>query len=569
MIFKRYAVPVSLTLFASVLWFVPALAQEGPLVLRPGATDGAPVAPTKPAAKPIIKPAPKPATPSRASPTKSLPSPVTSDDQADNGVDGPATANAPAPPLAAPEKPSAPAKASPPQEATKPAAAKPAIAQPTPAKPTPVKPVAAKPVPAKSNPVTVKPEPAKAAPTSPDQVKPVETSPSASAAGRVEMPVPLSAEKSAPGATQATQAKAEAPAQSAPALEQPASSAKPAPATKTGSPSDAIPAPANAATAKPAPAKSAPGKPVPAPKRGGKGAPIIIEPPAPELTQLSENILGRQSYGWVVPGRLDDHSLASDTRLLTNRVVNVVPVELVGQPRSALTETLPPPPRPIYTILGWTPAAVPIHEPGMLAFNSTEAAPLALNSLESFEAGLPAGPYRAGLIEDQEKNPERPRIELGTVMWRVIPGTGGDGVDSVAALRADVVITKMKLRAEVTIRPNRDPKVSTPLVMDVVFTGTENPITQIGMPELRSLGVDRGIPLYGTIQPKGDGFTILLASAQNDGEQNVRLLSSRSWIDIPVRLKSGSRMILAFEKGTAVRDMLRGTFRAWRLPWLP
>ncbi len=442
---KRYAAPIRLTLLASVLWFVPALAQEGPLLLRPGAPESAPAAPAKPATRSVTTPATRPASAPKASSTQPVRGPSAQNSNSKKGGDGAAETNIPASP------PAAPAKA----ETAKPAVAKPATAKP--------------------------------------------------------------------------------------AMSQPAPAVKPAPSAK----------------------------PAPTARRGGKGAPAVVQPVTPELTELSGNMLGRQSYGWVAPGRLDDHSLATDTRLLTNRVVTVLPVELVGQPRAALTETLPPPPRPIYTILGWTPPSVPIHEPGMIAFDSTEAAPLALNSLESFEAGLPAGPYRAGLIEDQDKNPERPRIELGTVMWRVVPGTGGDGVDSVAALRADIVITKMKLRAEVTIRPNRDPKVATPLVMDVIFTGTENTITQIGMPELRSLGVDRGIPLYGTIQPKGDGFAVLLASAQNDGEQNVRLLSSRSWIDIPVRFKNGSRMILAFEKGTAVRDMLRGTFRAWRLPWLP
>ena len=67
----------------------------------------------------------------------------------------------------------------------------------------------------------------------------------------------------------------------------------------------------------------------------------------------------------------------------------------------------------------------------------------------------------------------------------------------------------------------------------------------------------------------GDRIAFAFPDSVTDGEQNVRLLTSRSWIDIPVRLKSGRRVVFAIERGTAVRDMMRESFRLWRLPWPP
>jgi hypothetical protein len=107
------------------------------------------------------------------------------------------------------------------------------------------------------------------------------------------------------------------------------------------------------------------------------------------------------------------------------------------------------------------------------------------------------------------------------------------------------------------------------IAFDLAVTGPGSEVAQVGLPELRNIGVDRGIPLFGSIGRTDGGFTITLARDAIDGEQNVRLLTGRPWIDIPVRLQDGRRMTIAFEKGSAVRDMMRNALRLWRMPWLP
>lgn len=459
---RRARALLAATMLATFGLGAPALAQEGPLLLRPPGQDE----PAKPAAKPATKPAPKPAAKPAAKPAPK-PSPSAAPPRA--GADATEAAE----PAETPAPPSAPPAAAPAQPPAKPA----------------TKPAA----------------PAK---------------PSAAPAGRP--------------------------------------------------PAASIPLPSGALGTEPAPkASEKPARPAPAAKpasraqAGKRPPPPPPEEPIPQT--LSDDILGRQPYGWIAPATFDD-DLAADARPLPARPGNLMPAPHLGAARSVLTEKAPAPPRPLYSVLAMTPPTVPIHEPGLQALDFTEAAPLALNSLEAFEAGLPAGPYRAGLVEEQGSNPDRPRIDVGSVTWRVTRNPSDQ--DEVTALRADVTVPKARLQAEMVIRQGDEPS-RTPLVMDMRFTGLDSPVTQAGMPELRSLGVDRGIPLYGTVEQRGDNFVVLLANSQSEGEQNVRLLNARSWIDVPVRLRNGKRLIVTFEKGTAVRDMMRGTFRQWRLPWLP
>ncbi len=198
-----------------------------------------------------------------------------------------------------------------------------------------------------------------------------------------------------------------------------------------------------------------------------------------------------------------------------------------------------------------------------------EAAPVALNSFDAIKAGIPAGPYRAGLIEELDSDPDRPKIQPGTVTWKVLPGTEPGPDAAPAALVADIEMEASGFRATLTMRPVRETGLPATIAFDLVVAGPQAQLAQIGLPELRNIGVDRGIPLFASIAQSEDGFTVTLARDAIDGEQNVRLLTGRPWIDIPVRLQDGRRLTIAFEKGTAVRDMMRNALRLWRMPWLP
>lgn len=216
--------------------------------------------------------------------------------------------------------------------------------------------------------------------------------------------------------------------------------------------------------------------------------------------------------------------------------------------------------------VGFSPSTIPVYDAGLSTLEIADAAPLALNSFESVQAGQPAGPYRAGLIEDVDGPAERVRVNTGTVVWTMSPNRAPGG--GPASITADITVPKLSLRARFELRPEAAAPPG-PLAMELTITSQSLKVTQIGVPEMRATGADRGVPLFGRAAGTPQTFQVLLSSAQIDGDQNVRLLVDRPWVDIPLRLSTGKRVTLAFEKGAIVRDMLRGTFREWRLPWLP
>ena len=251
------------------------------------------------------------------------------------------------------------------------------------------------------------------------------------------------------------------------------------------------------------------------------------------------------------------------------RSPDLLPLDARPSPTGPSPIRLSRPPRPLYVSEILSPPRHTVFDTVLQAADFGEAAPVALNSFDAIKAGIPAGPYRAGLIEENETDPDRPKIHTGTVNWKILPGTDNGPDAPPAALVADVEIETYDLRARFTMRPVREADMPPTIAFDFTITGPKAHVVQVGLPELRNIGVDRGIPLFGSIGRTDGGFTITLARDTIDGEQNVRLLTGRPWIDVPVRLQDGRRMTIAFEKGSAVRDMMRNALRLWRMPWLP
>jgi hypothetical protein len=236
-----------------------------------------------------------------------------------------------------------------------------------------------------------------------------------------------------------------------------------------------------------------------------------------------------------------------------------------GRSRTVRTDATPTV-RPLYPMMAFVPGLEEVYQSQVVQADSFDFAPIALNSVEALRDGVPIGPFRAGMIED---NPQgAPRIETGTAVWQIDagPAMAERGPD---AIRATAIIGKSQSRVELSIRNEPAAQGSAPLMMELKVKVPGDAVAQVGLPELRNPGVDRGVALYASVVNDGDRIAFAFPDSVTDGEQNVRLLTSRSWIDIPVRLKSGRRVVFAIERGTAVRDMMRESFRLWRLPWLP
>ena len=58
-------------------------------------------------------------------------------------------------------------------------------------------------------------------------------------------------------------------------------------------------------------------------------------------------------------------------------------------------------------------------------------------------------------------------------------------------------------------------------------------------------------------------FLIGLSNLPRDIERNTTLMTERNWIDLPIRLASGQRAILSFEKGATGDRILDEAFATW------
>ena len=74
----------------------------------------------------------------------------------------------------------------------------------------------------------------------------------------------------------------------------------------------------------------------------------------------------------------------------------------------------------------------------------------------------------------------------------------------------------------------------------------------------------RGEPLRGAAARVSSGlFWIALSEDANDRQSNLRLLSERDWIDIPILYESGRRAILTLRKGSEGFESVEAAIRAW------
>ncbi|MFO1151998.1 MAG: hypothetical protein U1E62_26770 [Alsobacter sp.] len=256
-----------------------------------------------------------------------------------------------------------------------------------------------------------------------------------------------------------------------------------------------------------------------------------------------------------------------DAGLLTNGRPVTAEAELAAdggsaEPRRVRTAAAPTV-YPLYPIMGFMAGPESVYQPEIAPMDGVDGAPLALNPLDAMRAGVPVGPFRAGMIE-QNPRPGSPRIESGTVIWRLQESAAMAERGPIAIL-AFATIGRQPVRLEFAIRNEPGADGAAPISMELQVHVPGEEVVQVGVPELRNPGGEKSLPLVATLA--GDMNRVRFVIGEGDGSQAVGLLMTRTWIDIPVRLKSGRRVVFALERGTVVREAMREAFRLWGLPW--
>ncbi|MBB4041159.1 hypothetical protein GGR34_002822 [Microvirga flocculans] len=190
-------------------------------------------------------------------------------------------------------------------------------------------------------------------------------------------------------------------------------------------------------------------------------------------------------------------------------------------------------------------------------------------------AGAPAARQQAGAVqravfyEEDPANPQTPRALVGRVVWRFEDMNPGQGQSLERAVIADVDIPDAGLTMKMVLRRNLDTTLPASHTVELTFTTRQGDmarvIRDVGLLQFKSEEAARGTPVAGLPVPVRENlFLIGLSNLESDVVRNTQLFVRRNWIDLPVRMASGQRAILSFEKGGSGEQILNDAFSRWQ-----
>jgi hypothetical protein len=162
--------------------------------------------------------------------------------------------------------------------------------------------------------------------------------------------------------------------------------------------------------------------------------------------------------------------------------------------------------------------------------------------------------YYAGLIEDHPAS--LPTIQIGSVTWVNAAQVAGahepTAVASIAIKPPDLTV-----RISMCCRPTAGSPAQLAFDITVASPSGQDAVVKVGNPEMRRTGNIHGDALAGNVTQQSPGqFHIALSDTPSDRENNMKLLLTRVWIDIPLDFASGKRAILTFTTGKVGIDTI-------------
>jgi hypothetical protein len=176
---------------------------------------------------------------------------------------------------------------------------------------------------------------------------------------------------------------------------------------------------------------------------------------------------------------------------------------------------------------------------------------------------------RAVFYEEDPANPQAPKAQVGRVTWRLENVNPGQGQPLERAVIANVEVPDAGISMRMVLRRNLDTTLPASHTVELTFTTREGDtarvIRDVGLLQFKSEEAARGTPVAGLPVPVRENlFLIGLSNLQADVARNTQLFVRRNWIDLPVRMASGQRAILSFEKGGSGEQIINDAFSQWQ-----
>jgi hypothetical protein len=182
--------------------------------------------------------------------------------------------------------------------------------------------------------------------------------------------------------------------------------------------------------------------------------------------------------------------------------------------------------------------------------------------------GTATGSQRAVLYEEGSSQQDEGNVLPGSVSWEIVNQSFG-GQDPEPVVRAGVDIPGRNLRANLLIRANRDASLPASHLIEVSFLSADGAVSDAvanvpGLIMKENEEDSGGDVLRGAAARVSTGlFWIALSANPEDEQTNRRLLSERTWIDVPILYENGRRAILSLQKGGPGERAVTQAFEAW------
>ena len=175
---------------------------------------------------------------------------------------------------------------------------------------------------------------------------------------------------------------------------------------------------------------------------------------------------------------------------------------------------------------------------------------------------------RAALLIQAPEEASKVRTFLGSVVWKVDNVSNGPGDPLSMAVRAEIDIPEEKLQTVVTLQKNFDGGLPASHTMKIQFNeAADSPlgaIQQINVPQMRRENTATGDGLSGVPVAITDNSFLVGLTRGNAEANNLDLLTSREWIDVPMVLSDGKIAKLTFEKGSTGDRAIADALAAWK-----
>lgn len=169
----------------------------------------------------------------------------------------------------------------------------------------------------------------------------------------------------------------------------------------------------------------------------------------------------------------------------------------------------------------------------------------------------------------QERTSDQPGTqEAGNVVWSVVEEPPIEGQPPEPAIRAVAEVPEEDVTMTMTIRRNADPTLPASHVIELLFDTPDGfaggNVATVQRLALKKTEQARGEPLIGVAGKISDGFFIIaLNNLDQAVENNLALLESQQWIDIPIAYATGRRALVSIEKGVPGDRVFKEAIAAW------